>query len=98
MTKVKFMKNPIQKPSYKPALRGLACVVAVAAFSAGVAQAIPYASSVTNNNGTIQFYLNEGGGNVTVTYDNGSTDGSFNGITTGTNLASGSYSFALGSH
>jgi hypothetical protein len=61
-------------------------------------QATPYASCITNNAGTIQFYLNESGGNVTVTYEDGTTNASFDGITTGLNLASGTQSFALGSH
>jgi Calx-beta domain len=70
----------------------------VISFSPSVL-ATPYASCITNNSGTITFYLNEGGGNVTVTYDGGtSTDADFNGITTGTNLPAGSYSFSLGSH
>ena len=60
--------------------------------------ATPYASCFTNNAGTISFALNEGGGNVTVTYDDGSTNASFNGITTGTNLAKGKYSFVLTPH
>lgn len=61
-------------------------------------KATPYASEVTNNNGTIQFYINESGGNVTVTYEDGSTNANFNGITTGTNLAAGPYAFSLGGH
>lgn len=62
-----------------------------------IARATPYASCVTNNAGTIQFYLNEGGATVTVIYNDGSTNANFNGITTGTDLASGFYSFSLGS-
>jgi hypothetical protein len=60
--------------------------------------ATPYASEITNNAGTISFYLNEGGGNATITYEDGSTNANYNGVTTGTNLASGKYSFALGVH
>lgn len=68
------------------------------ALTAPQVKATPYASCVTNNNGTIQFYLNESGGNVTVTYEDGSTNANFNGITTGTNEPSGKYSFTLGTH
>ena len=70
----------------------------VTMLSAGKAVATPYASCITNNNGTIQFYLNESGGNVTVTYNDGTTNANFNGFTTGTNLPSGPQSFALGAH
>jgi len=61
-------------------------------------KAAPYASCVTVTNGTVQFYLNESGGNVTVTYEDGSTNASFNGQTTGLNLAAGPYTFQLNSH
>ncbi|MGH7952877.1 MAG: hypothetical protein ACREFE_13305, partial [Limisphaerales bacterium] len=63
------------------------------------AMATPYASGITNNgSGTMSFYLNEGGGNVTVTYEDGSTNANYDGITTGTNLAAGLHSFDLGAH
>jgi hypothetical protein len=62
------------------------------------AKASPYASGITNNAGTISFYLNESGGSVTITYEDGSTNASFNGITTGTNVAKGAQSFSLGGH
>ena len=61
-------------------------------------QATPYASSVTNNAGTIQFYLNESNATITVTYEDGSTNTNFNGVSTGTNIPAGPQSFALGSH
>src|SRR5580704_1922620 len=61
-------------------------------------QATPYASGCTNVGGTVSFWLNEGGGNVTVTYEDGSTNASWNGITTGLNAARGSNSFTLGAH
>jgi len=61
-------------------------------------QASPYASCLSNNAGTISFILNEGGGNVTVTYEDGSTNASFDGITTGTNASVGAHSFALNGH
>lgn len=60
--------------------------------------ATPYASGLTNNNGTVSFYLNEGGGNVTVTYEDGTTNPSLNGFTTGTNLPTGLQSFSLAGH
>src|ERR1700733_6165185 len=58
-------------------------------------QATPYASCITNDANTVKFYLNESGGNVVVTYNDGSTNASFNGITTGTNVPSGAYTFSL---
>ncbi|HEV2329029.1 MAG TPA: immunoglobulin domain-containing protein [Verrucomicrobiae bacterium] len=61
-------------------------------------KASPYASCVTVTNGTVQFYLNEDGGNVTVTYEDGSTNASFNGQTTGLAEPKGVYSFSLGVH
>src|SRR5215469_18916787 len=61
-------------------------------------KATPYASCITNNSGTIQFYLNENGGTVVVTYEDGSTNASFDGFTAGTNLNSGQYSFSMGAH
>src|SRR5580658_8972133 len=66
------------------------------AATATVVRATPYASCITNNAGTIQFYLNESGGNITVTYEDSSVDPNYNGTTTGLNLASGIHSFALG--
>jgi hypothetical protein len=63
-----------------------------------VVKATPYASDVTVSGGNVSFVLNESGGNVTVTYEDGSTNANFNGITTGTNEARGSYSFALNGH
>ena len=44
--------------------------IAAAGFlitTASVVKATPYASEVTNNNGTIQFYLNESNATITVT-------------------------------
>src|SRR5208282_1849140 len=80
-------------------LISLTAVLAAAAFWPLVSQASPYASGVTVNAGTVSFILNESGGNVTVTYEDGSTNVTFDGISTGsTNLASGSYSFSLGAH
>jgi hypothetical protein len=76
----------------------LALALAATALAGQLAHATPYASGITNNAGNISFVLNEGGGNVTVTYDDGTTNANYNGVTTGTNLASGIYSFALGAH
>lgn len=61
-------------------------------------QATPYASCITNNSGAIQFHLNEGGGTVVVTYEDGSTNANFDGFTAGTNLGPGMYSFSLAGH
>ncbi|HUC86667.1 MAG TPA: hypothetical protein VL970_15830, partial [Candidatus Acidoferrales bacterium] len=61
-------------------------------------RATPYASCVTNSAGTVSFYLNESGGNVTIIYEDGSTNSDYNGITTGVGLASGPYSFSLSDH
>src|SRR5580698_2373751 len=61
-------------------------------------QASPYASGITVNAGTVSFYLNESGGNVTVTYEDGTTNASFDGFTTGTNVPAGQQSFSLNGH
>lgn len=78
----------------------LPCTVAVLLnlIAAPIVQATPYASGITVTNGSVIFYLNEAGGSVTVTYENGSTNTSFNGVTTGTNEPAGQYSFPLGAH
>src|ERR1700722_6766518 len=70
-------------------LRGLAATALALAALTPVAKAVPFASCITNTSGTISFYLNEPGGNVTVAYDDGSTNANYNGVTTGTNLAAG---------
>ena len=75
----------------------LAAMVATGLFVSQT-QATPYASCLANNAGTISFYLNEPGGNVTVTYEDGSTNASYNGVTTGLALPKGQQSFSLGSH
>jgi hypothetical protein len=59
-------------------LRSLICVSAAILASAWSVHATPYASEVTNNNGTIQFYLNEAivpanGDSVIVTFEDNST-------------------------
>src|SRR5215472_16107072 len=66
--------------------------------------ASPYASciNVTVTNGTttnVSFYLNEAGGNVTVTYEDGTTNSTFDGVSSGaTNLPAGQQSFLLNGH
>lgn len=77
--------------------RALLLFFTAAAFSLTIpmVKATPYASCITNNAGTIIFYLNESGGNVVVTYEDGSTNAGFDGQTTGLNLPSGQYSFPL---
>ena len=61
--------------------------------------ATPYASSISNDgSGNISFYINESGGTVVVTYEDGSTNANFNGQTTGINTPSGQYSFSLSGH
>ena len=72
-------------------LFGLAVATAVLSC-VGLAKASPFASCITNNAGTISFYLNEGGGNVTVVNGDGTTNATFNGVGT---QAAGSYSFPL---
>jgi hypothetical protein len=56
------------------------------------ASAHPYASAVTNNNGTVQFILNENASSVSVTFDSGSET-----LTLGS-LPKGANSFSLGVH
>src|ERR1022692_2451082 len=57
-----------------------------------MAKATPYASCITNGNNTVGFYLNESGGDVTVTYEDNSIAPGFNNVT----LATGAYTFPLG--
>lgn len=81
--------------------RWLLSCAAVVLFTLTVpmVKAAPYASCITNNNGTIQFYLNESGGNVVVTYEDGTTNANFDGMDTGVNLPSGGpYNFSLSGH
>ena len=69
----------------------IAAAVLAAAFSIQTLQASPFASGVVNNSGTINFILNEGGGNVYVVFENGTTNSM--GV-----LAKGAQSFSLGGH
>ena len=52
----------------------IAVAVMAAVFSIQTLQAAPYASGVVNNSGTINFILNEGGGNVYVVFEDGTTN------------------------
>ena len=76
----------------------LATLALSLALTTQSSKATPYASGVTNSAGTISFVLNESGGSVTVTYEDASTNANYNGSSTGTNLAAGKYTFALGAH
>jgi hypothetical protein len=76
----------------------LAVAALATVFSIQTLKATPYASCITNNAGTIQFYLNESGGNVTVTFDDNSKAPNFNGVTTGLNVTKGLQSFSLVGH
>lgn len=79
-------------------LRTGAAVLALSSLI-GVAKATPYASCITNTgSGNIKFYLNEAGASVTITYEDGSTNANFNGITTSTNVPRGVTNFSLGAH
>ena len=66
------------------------------------ASANPFASciSVTNIGGTnfVNFYLNESGGSVVVTYEDGTTNSTFDGVLTGTNVTAGLQSFSMNGH
>ena len=48
------------------------------------ALAVPYASGVTNNAGTVSFILNEDAGNVTVEFDGGASSSDLGALTKGT--------------
>ena len=72
-------------------IRGLASGLAVFAC-VSVAKATPFASCITNTAGTISYYLNEGGGTVSVVYDGGAVSNNL-GV-----LAAGPQSFSLAGH
>jgi len=80
-------------PPSLPLTRKLAQLLALAAlFLTGLAaNAHPYASGVTNDNGTIRFFLNESGGTVYVVFEDNTTNNL--GV-----LNKGPRSFALGAH
>jgi hypothetical protein len=73
-------------------IRFLPCLAAGVLLSTLSANAHPYASAVTNNNGTIQFILNENATSVSVAFDNGTVTNNLGA------LAKGSNGFNLGSH
>ena len=72
--------------------RHLLCIAAAMLLVALSANAHPYASGVTNNNGTIQFILNEDATSVSVAFDSGSVTNILGA------LAKGANSFSLGGH
>ena len=86
----------------RPAVCGLVSALAAFALSSFLAKATPFASCITNNGSTIYFYLNESGGNVTITYEDGSTNANYNPVYlgTGVNLSTNGnpYSFSLAGH
>jgi hypothetical protein len=61
------------------------------ALTVRIAYATPYASAITNNNGTVLFYLNESGATVYVVFEDGSTNSL--GI-----VNAGPSTFGLGAH
>ncbi len=67
----------------------VACLALFAGLSGAIAT--PYASSVTNDSGTIRFVLNEAGTTVYAVFNDGSTN--LMGV-----LSKGAASFALGGH
>lgn len=87
------MKSPFNKmaPLFRTFVAGLVVLI-----SSMAAQANPFASGITNNNGTIQFYLNEGNAFITVVYEDGSTNTTFNGVSA--TATAGLKTFALGGH
>lgn len=76
----------------QPTLHSLAIILAIAVLSRYEARAVPYASCITNNGGTVSYYLNEAASNVKVIFDGN----------TGTNnlgaQTKGPHSFSLGSY
>ncbi len=79
----------------------IAAAVLATAFSIQTLEASPYASELNYDSGagTVSFYLNEDGGNVTVKYEDGTTNATFDGVSaTATNLTKGLKSFSMGGH
>src|ERR1035438_3185839 len=60
-----------RNPSIRPTLRGLVLALAVTVLSSYVARAVPYASCITNNAGTVSYYLNEAADDVKVIFNGG---------------------------
>ncbi len=73
-------------------------ILAGGLLAAVTANATPFASCISNINNTVYFNLNEPGGNVTVTYEDGSTNANFDGKVTGLNLPVGYQNFSLVGH
>src|ERR1019366_3769968 len=57
--------------SIRSTLRGLVLALAITLLSSYVARAVPYASCITNNAGTVSYYLNEAADDVTIIFDGG---------------------------
>lgn len=89
------MKNTISVVSR---IVSFSAVMALTILTPTHSKATAFASCITNSSGVITFRLNESGGNVLVTYEDGSTNSGYDGITAGTNLAIGAYSFSLAGH
>ena len=64
-------------------------LAAAACLGTQTSEAVPYASGISNNAGTISFVLNEDAGNVTVVFDGGATSSDLGALT------KGSHSFSL---
>ena len=92
-TRFAFTSNQSRKRmNHKSCLHSIVLTAIGTLMAASLSvQAHPYASGVTNNNGTVQFILNEGGGTVEVVFEDNTTNSL--GV-----LAKGPQSFALGSH
>jgi hypothetical protein len=73
-------------------MKCLPCVISGVLISALSAVAHPYASSVTNKSGTIQFILNENATSVTVTFNNGTVTNNLGALHKGSN------GFSLGAY
>lgn len=79
-----------QKTSVQSLVLGATILIGLMLFSLGV-RAHPYASGVTNDNGTIRFVMNEGGASVNVKFEDDSI------LPMGV-LPKGATNFSLGSH
>ncbi|HSY19836.1 MAG TPA: hypothetical protein VK815_15945 [Candidatus Acidoferrales bacterium] len=98
--------SPTMAKSGKPKLStpfkriSLYVILALAMACPLVLRATPYASCMTydGSSSNVTFYVNEAGGNVTVTYEDGTTNGFFNGVTTGLSVSKGKYTFNMTNH
>jgi hypothetical protein len=90
----KTRRNPVALINEKTMkmFRHLLCIAATMLLVALSANAHPYASSVTNNSGTIQFILNENADSVSVAFDNATVTNVLGALPKGAN------SFSLGGH